>query len=196
MKRVDLMIIPALICGGMFLFASCNKENGADSALNFKAAVLLEEIAVKSGIAEEWQPTVYVDTFVMSGDNIRWYNASTGEIKFRALPGMPSIMRVENEGDPYYLRGGILNFIVFLEKEELFALDAICTESPFVLNHPVLIGGGNQYGNAYYIAKGYPNRDKDIAADWANEREANWKAIEPGWNKFIAQLKKEGKYRK
>jgi hypothetical protein len=56
----------------------------------------------------------------------------------------------------------------------------------------------------YYISKGYPGwhpsewGESTKHWDWASideAREKSWKVIEPDWNKFIEQLKKEGRYR-
>jgi hypothetical protein len=56
----------------------------------------------------------------------------------------------------------------------------------------------------YYISKGYPRWHPSERGestkhwDWASideAREKNWKVIEPEWNIFIEQLKKEGRYR-
>jgi hypothetical protein len=50
--------------------------------------------------------------------------------------------------------------------------------------------------NKYYLNDGYPsiksfNNDPTVQA----ERDANMKKIAPEWNKFIEQMKKEGRYR-
>jgi len=195
MKRVVLMIIPALICG--LLHTSCNKENNANSALNIKAIGFLSETATKRLHAEEFLKT---DTLLFSGDNILWYNSTTSEIKFKTAPNGDYFMSVF---------GGLVSIIVCLGDTELFALDAVPSISSVSLGHPVLI---EFLPNGYYIGRGYPNWEywteefwtktgwekptEDCEYNWVKDREQNWKAIEQGWNKFIAQLKKEGKYRK
>ena len=186
MKRVVLAIIPALICGAMFWVASsCNKENNANSALNIKAVVWVE---AANNIAET---DLKNETLL-----IEWFNATTREIKFKSAVNGDFFMSVS---------GGLVSLIVCLDKTELFTLDAVSSISSFSLNHPILIHSGGERG--YFIGRGYPdweywtekfwtetNWDKN--ADWVTEREKNWKEIELGWNKFVAQLKKEGKYRK
>ena len=209
MKRVVLTIIPALICGIWFV-SSCSKENNVTSALNIKA-VVISSPSVKSTLAGE---EIKVDTFLWcQGKNIEWYNETTGEIKFKKL---------ENEDEFLITASG---FMVYLGEELLFQLGGSMSVMSYTLNYPVLVDGiaNGDYNDApidylnkiplkYYIGRGYPNWEywtekfwtdtgwekptEDSEFNWVKEREKNWKAIEPGLNKFIEQLKKEGKYRK
>ena len=195
MKRLVLMIIPALICGTMFWIASsCNKENNTNSntnsELNIKVVGILGEPTTKSSTVEEAK----VDTLLWcKGIDIEWYNATTRELKIKNA----------EELFAFGITGGVFCYIMYLGEEELFTLDAIASISSFSLNYPVLI----DWFEGYYIGRGYPDWEYwtekfwkdtnwDRTADWVKEREKNWKAIEQGWNKFIEQLKKEGKYRK
>ena len=197
MKKVVFWIIPALICG-IWLVTSCAKEYNAESALNIKTVVYLP--AAGSYASEEHGT---IDTLFKS-NRIEWFNATTREIKFKTL---------DVESVPFSLSGNLVSLIVCLDEEELFTLGAITGISSMSYDHPVLISGGiigyspDVRGIEYQIGRGYPDWEYwterfwtetgwDRNADWVKEREKNWKAIEPGWNKFIAQLKKEGKYRK
>ena len=200
MKRLVLMIVTALICGlTIFLASSCNKENSANSALNVKVVGFLGEHTTKC-----YLEIVKIDTLLFSGDNILWYNETTSEVKFKSNPNGNYFLSVF---------GGLVSIIVCLDETELFTLDAMTSISSYSINHPVLIYGsaGSAHGGesdfGYYIGRGYPDwaywtekfwtdTNWDRTADWVKEREKNWKAIELGWNKFIAQLEKEGKYRK
>ena len=216
MKKLVLMIIPALICG-IWVVSSCNKENNMSSALNIKA-VVISSPSVKNTLTEE---EMKVDTLLWcQGKNIEWYNETTGEIKFKKL---------ENEDRFLVTASG---FMVYLGEELLFQLGGSMSVMSYTLNYPVLVDGVDESFNddyrqgkpdwyasgneiypqrplKYYIGRGYPNWeywteefwtrtnwDKTVNADWVEEREKNWKAIEPGLNKFIEQLKKEGKHRK
>ena len=167
--------------------------------MNIKAVGFSEESTTKSNLAEE---AAKLDTFLWcTGLNIEWFNASTRELKIK-LP--------EDEQLYFGITGGVFSYIFYLGEKELFTLDAISLVSSFSLNHPVLIDGGIKDGNyaaGYYIGRGYPDWEYwtedfwtrtnwDKTADWVKERDKNWKTIEPGWNLFIRQLKKEGKYRK
>ena len=197
MKRIVLMILPVLICGIWFV-SSCTKEDNAESALIIKTVVYLPTPG--SYLAEE---NGKIDT-LFKGNRIEWYNATTREIKFKTL---------DVESVPFGISGNLVKLIVCLDEEELFTLGAIAGISSISYDHPVLIHGGvigyhpNTKVIEYQIGRGYPDWEYwtetfwketgwDKTADWVKEREKNWKAIEQGWNKFIAQLKKEGKYRK
>ena len=177
MKRVVLLIISALICGVMFL-SSCNKDE-VNSALSMYASV---PSTTKSTSVEESEGN---KVLWCTGNDIEWNNGTTGELKLKKL---------ENEDLPV----GAL--IVYLGEEKLFVLGAAFGFSSIDLHYPVLINDRD----IYYISKGYPmwgpaERELMVNTPWEQideEREKNWKAIEPGWNKFIEQLKKEGKYRK
>ena len=168
MKKVVLMIIPVLICSIWFA-PSCSKESNANSVPN-------------------------IDRLLFKSDNIEWYNATTSEVKFKNNPDRNYFSSVH---------GGLVSIIVCLDDKELFTLDATSCISSVSINHPILIFEGD---DCYCIGRGYPNWEYwteefwtetkwDKKADWVKEREKNWKAIEQGWNKFIAQLKKEEKYR-
>jgi hypothetical protein len=144
-----------------------------------------------------------IDT-LFEGDRIEWFNGTTREIKFKTL---------DVESVPFPLFGNLVSLIVCLDEEELFSLGSVSGLSSIAWNHPVLIQGG-VIGYSpdtklidFQIGRGYPDWEYwtekfwtetgwDRTDDWVKERDKNWKAIEPGWNKFIAQLKKEGKYRK
>ena len=189
MKRVVFMMISGLICGIWFA-SSCSKENkvakedNANSVLSIKAVGFLGEQANKSSVT-------------VNSDNIEWYDAKTSEIKFKSL---------ENKDNFLSVFGGLIEFVVLLDEEKLFTLDVISGFSSFLLNHPVLIMDSP---GRYIIGRGYPDweywkpeneRERNWGSaqplDFIKIREQNWKALEPVWNKFIAQLKKEGKYRK
>ena len=195
MKRLILIIVSVLICGICFLaVSSCSKESNANnSTLNIKAVGFLGEPSTRSSFAEGGAK---IDTLLFKGDNIEWYNETTSEIKFKNNPDVNYFWNVY---------GGLVSIIVCLDEVELFTLDAISAHSSVSLNHPVLI----RDPEGLYIGRGYPNWEyrtekfwtetgwnKETEASWVNDREKNWKAIEPGWNIFIEQLKKEGKYQK
>ena len=152
----------------MFLFLSCSKENGS-SLLYFKTYQVKQE--TKSMVEDE---NIEIDTlFLFTGKNVEWYNAGTKEIRFKNTSKIDYIPCL----------------VVFLGEKELFTLRVVPTIMSYALNYPALIYDTSK--KRYYIAKGYP--------DWEGvlieEREKNWKEFEPGWNIFIEQLKKEGKYR-
>jgi hypothetical protein len=219
MKRVVLMIIPALICGVMFFFvSSCNKESNTDSALYFKA--FYPNVDTRTYSAEQEDASKSDIILLFTGNDIKWYNATTGELKFNNIPNLPY---------PTFSRLDIyLDDFMLLSFRVASPFSSISTAFPCINaefdgeqkykgckcgNKQDHIPGPNcesiwDYtgeGVRYYISRGYPRWDpKDRGVEtshwnWESidaEREKNWKAIEPEWNLFIQQLKKEGKYRK
>ena len=190
MKKLTFITIAAII----LTVSSCKEESNINSVLNIKAVGYIGEQTTRSSLAGKG---LNIDTLLFNGDNIEWYNATTSEVKFKNNP----------EGNYFWsVFGGLVSIIVCLDEVELFTLDAIGSYSSVALDHPILILGGEN-PDGFYIGRGYPNwkywteefwteTEWDKKADWVKERENNWKAIEPGWNMFIEQLKKEGKYRK
>jgi len=153
----------------ILFFYSCSKETGS-SLLYFKTFQLKQE--TKSTIEEE---KFKIDTlFLFTGDNVKWYNAKTKEIKFKNASLMDYIPCL----------------FVFLDEKELFILRVVPTIMSYTLDNPVLIYDTSQ--KRYFFGKGYPDWDW---GEFIEEREKNWKEIEPGWNLFVEQLKKEGRYR-
>ena len=201
MKRVVLMIVSALICGIWFA-SSCNKKDNSELALNIKA-VAKSSPSVRSTFSEE---TVQNEILLWcKGKKIEWYNATTGELKLEKLENEtvhPHQLVTDNYFDVFYM---------YLGDDILFKLRPISVVMSIALNYPVLVEDVNEDFNdapKYYIGRGYPNWeywtdkfwtdtnwDKAENAHWVEERELNWKAIEPEWNKFIEHLKEEGKYR-
>ena len=186
MKKLVFTIIPVVICGIWFA-SSCHKESNAESTLNIKAVVYSNEPTPK-------QERRIIDTLLFREENIEWYNATTREIRFK---------NIDNTNVFFGLWGDLVSIIVCLDETELFTLGAVSAISSISYDHPVLI----DWGSGYYIGRGYPDWEYwteqfwtdtkwDRAAGWVKEREKNWKAIEPGWNKFIEQLKQDGKYKK
>ena len=207
MKKVVLIFIFALISGMMFLFvSSCSKKNNMDSALYFKEVYLNEGTKTYRTKQEDGSKS---DTLLWcTGKDIKWYNATTGELKFRNSPEWYDFIAYDK-------------LVIFLEDVELFSLETAKRASSDGIHFPCItyrqvrtkgcvpgtlcqctweITGED---GSYYISKGYPewvSKDERTCpiSNWAPmdaEREKNWKAIEPAWNLFIEQLKKEGKYK-
>ena len=204
MKKKDFFIMLFLF----LLFSACNGENDEidrPSALTFKLVryfdlndnlVNAENQWAPNNQGVQWLPGVEykeIDTLWCTGDDIEWYNASTGELKLNIRPkliwGSPPL-------DYEYL-------MVFLNEKLLIKFEAITGASRNVTDAPC-ITWGNLDMQTYRIRKGYPD-NVDIWSDlrglWDSldvlyeEREKNWKAIEPEWNIFIEQLKKEGRHK-
>ena len=186
MKRFFLMIVPALICGVIVFISSCNKEDEVgNSALSIYAVGQSEIRSAALDESEKENKSLWC-----TGDNIRWYNGTTGELKFNTTP--PPI-----SGFPPFFYEYL---VVFLDDKELIRFETVTPISSISTARPCI----TLEEDGFYINKGYPrwdpkDRDESTAHwDWESidaAREENWKAIEPEWDIFIEQLKKEGKYR-
>ena len=224
MVKNYLLIIVCALC-----FSSCTKENSTNSALYFKS--VSPKVDARSSNPEE--DSKY-DTLVWcTGNDIEWYNATTGELKLKYFSELPY---------------SLFKLIVFLEEKQLFSLETSNTASSISTAFPCINWDEGKkmvhkykgvffletneephyhdsnceweelvYCNpGYYISKGYPRMHPIIRElyinmglysdpNWYSESpswadidaacEKNWKAIEPGYNLFLEQLKKEGKYR-
>jgi hypothetical protein len=145
------------------------------------------------------------DTIIWcTGNNIEWYNATTGELKFNITP-------------PLVYSGYLVFFLddrILLNLEVANPYSSHSTAYPCINTEPErgvwhckthpnedhIPGPACEYEYTvieeahYYISKGYPRwGDFNNYADEA--REKNWKTIEHEYNLFIEQLKKEGRYR-
>ena len=210
MKKFVLMFIPALICGVVF-FSSCNKEE-SNSALSIYA---LGQSTTKSATSDESE--IGSKGLWCTGNDIIWYNATTGELKLKNIPKVP-----------YWT---FFKLTIFLDDIELFSLATVNPISSIGTYFPCIswepgkseyLGckcGNKQdhifnwstcepvykdYEGRYYISLHYPTWSQEVregmasvmGQDWLDSLEKEFEAFEFGWNKFIEQLKKEGKYRK
>jgi len=208
MKRLVLMIIPALICGAMFV-SSCSKD-GSNSALSIYAFGQSTTKSASSGESEFGNQGLWC-----TGNDIKWYNGTTGELKLKNVPKVP-----------YWT---FFKLTIFLDDAELFSLE---THSPYSSTFTCFPSidweqGESEYlgckcGNKqdhipgptcepifreeigrYYISLNYLTWSQEVrdetaifGRDWFDNLNEKLEAFECGWDIFIQQLKKEGKYRK
>ena len=180
MKNLALITIVTAILG----FSSCDKENNVNSALSIYAVGQSEIRSAALDESEKENKSLWC-----TGDNIKWYNGTTEELKFNTTP--PPI-----SGFPPFFYEYL---VVFLDDKELIRFETVSGISSIATARPCIIEK-YEYGDDgvfYYICKGYPWDPKggNEGTVLDEEREKNWKAIEIEWNIFIEQLKKEGKYR-
>ena len=178
------------------MFSSCSKNDGmfennfSPSDLVFKA--ILTKQSGTSDISKSMQ-TLTIDTIlIFSGEDISWFNETTGELKFNDdFSGIEEVTRYNSSVD----------LLVYSDNDSLYSINLILTSDvmSWVINSPVIFKEIGE--NAYYIKNGYPDRnlaelDKDNP--WRREREMNWNELvqSDGWKLFILQLKEEGRYRK
>ncbi|KAA6332682.1 hypothetical protein EZS27_018835 [termite gut metagenome] len=162
-----------------FLSCSENCEPSENFALYFKTVISQETTLRSSSLKEMKNDTIL--SLICTGKDIDWFNATTGELKFKDYV------------DKSIIVGGLC---VYVNEEFLFSVGYVPDVMSYVLNYPVLKHSVND--NRYYIKNGYPGWDEGNPnyLSVKEDREKNWKEIEQGWNIFIEQLKKEGRYRK
>ncbi|KAA6344909.1 hypothetical protein EZS27_007505 [termite gut metagenome] len=160
-------------------FLSCSEscEPSGNSVLYFKT-VISQEITLRSSSLEEMKSDTIL-SLICTGKDIEWFNATTGELKFK----------------DYVDKSIIMSLCVYLEEELLFSVGYVPDVMSYILNYPVLEHSLND--NRYYIKNGYPGWDEGNPnyLSVKEDREKNWEKIEKGWSIFIEQLKKEGRYR-
>jgi hypothetical protein len=178
----------------IFLFAIFSCCSDADlSSLPSKIIIKGPAVSIKqwntsvleTGFARNLD-TVMVTLFI--GDSIEWFNETTGELRFKGGSVAPE----------YF----VISFDFYIDSLFLFNLVSTGTIYSWVINRPVLCWYGSNsdfHPAGEYIEIGYPNWSEEyLGKDSPDmiERRKNWEAIKPGWDLFIKQLKKEGKYRK
>ena len=170
MKKKDLLLMVVVL----LLFSSCGDE---PSALSIRTVYTVSQ-------------EVVLDTFLCTGDNIKWYNGTTGELKFKNMP------RVEFGFPPRHIH----YLIVLLGDIELIRFATV----PSISSNSCLYACITEEPHKLYIRECYPFCDwapgkRPEGTEWEGWGtvivDENWKAIEPEWNIFIKQLKKEGRYR-
>ena len=212
MKKVVLMIIPALFCGMMFL-SSCNKDE-VNSALSIYA---FGQSTTKSATSDESE--AINQGLWCTGNDIKWYNGTTGELKLKNEPEFSADLFSPNK------------LTIFLDDVELFSLLLVNPLSSIGSGYPFIsweqgevvysdcicgnkrdhIIGPNcgytilkQDPVRYFIFNTYLSWTQEareqmasvMGQDYVDEIDRAKATFEQGWDKFIEQLKKEGKYRK
>ena len=155
------------------LFSSCSDDEPSASALSIRS------VNEREGIDSLW----------CSGDNIEWYNGTTGRIKFKARPPISY--------STHWLYTS--NLVVYFNDEELISFIFTTFTSSIGYSLPCIVSETD----GLYIRECYPFCDwvpgkRPEDAEWDDFKvllDENWKAIEPEWDIFIKQLKKEGRYR-
>jgi hypothetical protein len=186
-KQMIFFIIGCLLlsCGSDTL----NDKNNATSTLIFQAVVPRDTGHSTYASSVENETSSKNDTLAFfTGQDIVWFNETTGELKL--TDGFTGIIDFWEHHD-----SGIL--LVGFDDESLFSMELLFVWDVMsqIVNSPVLYFKDSKI----FIKDGYPDWEW-LKTESENpdciERNENWKKIEQGWNKFIAQLKKEGKYRK
>ena len=174
------------------LFSSCGDKYDTTTSLYFKTIVPKEELTLRSSDPESSVSDSSEIVLLFTGMEVEWFNETTRELKIRKTTS-------------WQLLGNKASIFICLDEEVLFELLFTSDIMSYWLDYPVL--EFDVAHSRFHIGKGYPDWDyqtdpelcqKNIEISghcWMEDRDKNWKAIEPGWNKFIKQLKKEGRYR-
>ena len=210
MKRLVLMIIPALIC--VWFASSCNKE-GNNSALSIYA---FGQSTTKSATSDE------SDTgnqgLWCTGNDIEWYNGTTGELKLKNIPKVPdwTFFKLTILLDDIELFSlvtavpwssvGLYSPFISCEQGEIVYSDCLCGNKQDHIvgpncGHTILKQGAAHYYISYDYYQFWTQEAREqtasvVGQDYVDKIDKEKEAFEHGWNIFIQQLKKEGKYRK
>ena len=215
MQRFVSIVTSALFCVFVFLvISSCNRRN-TKSELNIKGVGIIMNQSTSSYEAGE---EIKVDTFFYCTGTIEWYNVTTNELKITLIDNEDvPLVGWKNIGYSIFLDDEKLFDLGMASCFMSHSLNVpVLIYGCSLINDDPDTYTPERFGK-YHIGRGYPNWEywkknfwtgkvwtatgwekptEDCEDNWVKEREKNWKAIEPGWNKFIAQLKKEKKYRK
>lgn len=173
MKQAILLF--AVLSG--LLLSGCNNDNN-EKPLNFSES----EIQMKFILDSKERSGNAQMSVSFTGRNIRWFDESTGEIKFQDPPessSMVSAALIETERVDFYM-----------DNELLFSAKIRTEANSDYYNDVVLFM--DFANNKYFIKDGYPplnESEKDSPAQL--ERDENWGKIKHGYQKLINQLRKE-----
>jgi len=200
MKKTVLLFVAVL----GFLLNGCAKENDVSSdntpslASVGPPAIIVrasnDEISTGSSTRSDEMGTV-----VFTGNDILWFNETTKEIRFNDNFSMKDVF------------SGFRSLKFYMDGKYLFSsMIYVNSTSSQVFNS--LVFYYNIMENKYFLLDGYPaiNNGDVLIGGWLNMngssvpatneliqqiRDENRQQIESDWNKFINQLKKEGKYK-
>jgi hypothetical protein len=139
-----------------------------------------EEAATKTALRGAGEEVV-----VFTGEDILWFNETTGELRF--------INNSSNAGSLTGLATTALRF--YIGDEYLFSsMIRVSDLNSQIFNS--LVFHYSQIENKFYLRDGYPQADVLSNPQMAQEiRDENMRKIASEWSVFIAQLKKEERYR-
>ncbi|GHT30770.1 hypothetical protein AGMMS49574_11230 [Bacteroidia bacterium] len=176
MKKV-ILLFTATVC---MTLSGCNKSDEPDNSTTGSSKII-----AKTSQSETTRSDENKESVVFTGDNILWVNESSKEIRFTDNMAISTKIPL--------FHGRSINF--YIGDEFLFSsLIYINDFSSYLTNSPVFYYSVME--NKFYIKDGYPNiRNWSNSEDLQRVRDENMKKIEPEWNKFIQQVKAEGKYK-
>ena len=196
MKKTVLLFVAVL----GFLLYGCTKDSPYDTVREGSlASVGPPAIIVRASNDEITTRSDEMGTVVFTGNDILWFNETTKEIRFNDNFSMKDVF------------SGFRSLKFYMDGKYLFSsMIYVNSTSSQVFNS--LVFYYNMMENKYFLLDGYPaiNNGDVLIGGWLNMngssvpatneliqqiRDENRQQIESDWNKFINQLKKEGKYK-
>lgn len=118
-----------------------------------------------------------IDTLLFTAKEIKYFNGRTNELAFTNLANTEKLNSYKT-------------IKCYLNSDSLFTATTVNTSMSYLINDLVLYH--NLYDNKYYFNDGYPDFIDNIGA--TTLRAQNKAKREKAWIKFVAELKKTGKY--
>jgi hypothetical protein len=211
MNRVVLRIVPALIFGAL-LISSCSKDD-INSALSIFAFGQSTTKRTTSDISDIGNQGLWC-----TGNDIKWYNGTSGELKLKNIPKAPdwtffklTIFLDDTElfslvTDIPWSSVGLGSPFISCEPGEIVYSDCLCGNKQDHIvgpncGHTILKQGTSRYYISYNYYQYWTQEAREqtlsvMGQEYVDKIDKEKEAFERGWNIFIQQLKKEGKYRK
>ena len=158
----------------LIAFCGCN-----DDTLEYKGqSKLVVYSSTEQSISKSGENIIPNEdnTLIFTGEDVLWFDESTEEIRFREGSALKNFQ--ENWAKYHYAT-------FCLENEVLFTVFITKSFRSYVYDDLTLIDKG---GYKYYLSDGYPNSSYGSLLKKKKRAEA--------WEKFIDQLKAEGRYKK
>lgn len=164
MKHITFLI------AALFAFCSCDDT---DAFLKQQPSKIMA--VTYSEVKNETIDASYIEqTTIFTGNDIDWFNPETREIKFS---------NIEPDSHPLPIHGKV---DIKMEGETLFTIVAYVNAFVSIAYDDLILFHDIQSGK-YYLYDNYPDY-------WAPElTQQNVEKRAAGWNKFLKQLKQEGR---
>jgi hypothetical protein len=180
MKRAILFFIALLSLS----LAGCHPES-EDVPVQTTSSIIVKTSDAEEGVATKSEA---LETVVFTGDDIQWFNETTRELCFK------NNFSSNPANNPLLYATPAIRF--YMNDEYLFS-SMIYVSDISSKSYNKLVFYYNILENKYYLADGYP---ADVSVfqypqKAQEERDENRRRITNEWNKFIEQLKKEGRYK-
>jgi hypothetical protein len=180
MKRSVLFFIASI----SLTLAGCHPES-EDVPVQTASSIIVKASNPEEGVVTKAEATGII---VFTGDDIQWFNETTKELCFKNnISNNPG-------NNPLLYATPAIRF--YINDEYLFS-SMIYVSDISSQSYNKLVFYYSIIENKYFLADGYPTdmsgfREPQKAQE---ERDENMRRIADEWNKFIDQMKKEGRYK-